>query len=182
MARDSLPRLIATYRTATSTEAVTRLSYAETQRACAHWCRSRQISPCDPVASRQPHQPTCPGWVRPSQAAPSVDLHHFTTNRVSTVTSAPVSVSPNPTQSGQVDWVEEGSCTPQRPASAAPAPLRARGFGGDCCEGWRPSQLSLDWRSRPLRYTNSLRFQNEGKTNFSCSCVGKSPTIGQCRL
>lgn len=81
-----------------------------------------------------------------------------------------------------LDWVEEGSCTPQRPASAAPAQLRARGFGGDCCEGWRPSQLSLDWRSKPLRYTNSLRFQNEGKTNFSCSCVGKLPTIGQCRF
>lgn len=182
MARDSLPRLCHSYPNAASAVAITGLSYTAICQGFPSQYRTLQISPQVPDASRRPQQPTSRGWVVPFRAPPSRDFHPFIHNRVRHVAMPPVSVSPNPTQSGQVDWVEEGSCTPQRPASAAPAPLRARGFGGDCCEGWRPSQLSLDWRSRPLRYTNSLRFQNEGKTNFSCSCVGKSPTIGQCRL
>jgi hypothetical protein len=69
------PRLVESYRTASSTDAVTRLSYPLTHRAFAQWCRILQISPQIPVALRRPQKPTCPVCVVPSRAPHSKDLH-----------------------------------------------------------------------------------------------------------
>lgn len=74
---------------------VTRLSYTATHRACAPWCRSRQISPCDPVTLLPPQQPTCREPVRPSRACRAGDFHPFPCSRVSRVATTPVSMSPN---------------------------------------------------------------------------------------
>lgn len=87
-------RLFVTYPNATSSAAITGLSYTAIFRACAQKYRMIQFSPHTPDTSRCPQQPTCQEQVLPFRAAPLVDFHHFIKNRVHTVTSAPVSVSP----------------------------------------------------------------------------------------
>jgi len=81
-----------------SSGAVTGLSYSAILQACACKYLVRfQISPHhDSSASRHSQQPTCRDNVIPSRASHYLDLHQFNVNRVSIVTYAPVSVSPNP--------------------------------------------------------------------------------------
>jgi len=71
---DSQSRLITTYPTASSRDAVTGLSYPAIFPACAQKYQRLQISPQRPDTSRCPQQPTCGAWVIQSPASPKVDL------------------------------------------------------------------------------------------------------------
>jgi hypothetical protein len=44
-----------------------------------------------------------------------------------------------------VDWVEQGDCTPERPTFAAPAQLRARGFGNGSQQTWQVCGFFTGW-------------------------------------
>lgn len=71
---------------ASSSVAITGLSYPAIQAACAPWYHPVQISPpgfmCLRVACRQHAQPTCREQVRRSLAAPARDFHPFLAARV----------------------------------------------------------------------------------------------------
>lgn len=93
-------------------------------------CRVIQVSPHTPAASPRPHQPTRVAHVRPFRAGRGRDSHPLSRLHRSRGHCLPraVSSSPNPPPSTGVDWVE-GGIAPPAPVVAAPAPLRARGFG-----------------------------------------------------
>ncbi len=87
--------LCRTYPNATSPDAITCLSYTAIHSACAKWYRKIQFSPHFPSASRHSQQPTSQDKVIHFRAPLCRDFHPFTQHRVVTVTSDPVSVSPN---------------------------------------------------------------------------------------
>lgn len=129
IARSARSWLVTSYPIASSTDAFTGLSYTAICGACAPQYRTIQISPHVPSASRHSQQPTCPDEVIPFPAPPHADLHRFTANRVYIVTYAPVSVSPNPTQSAARGLGRRRDLHPPAPFVAVPAQLRAYGFG-----------------------------------------------------
>lgn len=118
MARDSLPRLCNTYPNAASTVAITGLSYAAICQGCPSQYRTLQISPQIPDTSPCPQQPTRRGGVVPFRAPLRRDFHPFIHNRVRHVAMPPVSVSPNPRNSGP--WI--GSKRGVAPLSALRLP------------------------------------------------------------
>jgi len=141
MARPTRSWLCSAYPKASSTDAVTGLSYTAIQAACASWYQVIQVSPQTPVVSLRPQQPTCRDGVLPSRAALRADFHRFKQNRVSTVTCAPVSVSPNPTRLAS-GWIgSKDALQHPAPVIAQRAQLRALRFGSSDPLSWRDNGL-----------------------------------------
>lgn len=154
IARSTRSWLIASHPDAPSTGAITGLSYPTTWEGCPSQCFTLQISPQDPDASRRPQQPTCGVRVVPFPAPLGRDFHPFVTDRVSTVSSAPVSVSPNPSRIRVRIGSNEGVSPPsalrlprQLHYEHAASAMTARGLA-------RSKRLPVNWRSTGLCPSN----------------------------
>ena len=129
IARPARSWLTTTYPDAPSSGAITGLSYTGIFKGCPLKYRAFQSSPHAPSASRHSHQPTCGDEVVPFRAPLHRDFHPFAVDRVGYVTISPVSVSPNP-RNILVGLSRTEYFNSERSTFAAPAQLRARGFGG----------------------------------------------------
>lgn len=122
--------LVITYPNATSSDAITGLSFTAICKGCPSQYRRFQVSPQRPDTSRCPQQPTCREYVVPSQAPHIRDFHPFKINRDHVVTYVPVSVSPSLTLLRGLG--RTGEFHPRTPVVAVPAQLQAYGFGSRC--------------------------------------------------
>lgn len=80
-------------------------------------------------ASRVRPFPACRGWDRPTLSLTGTQTPD-STGVTGHFLPVSVSVSPNPAPMCRLDSGRREHCSPQRPVTAAPAPLRARGYRG----------------------------------------------------
>lgn len=167
MARPARSWLCASYPDATSTAAITRLSYTAISTGCPIEYQRFQVSPPRPDALRTPSAAHEQGLRSTVSSSPQPGFspvrnkqgwscHHEARFRVA-----------QPRPFGRpVDWVEPGDFTPERPTFAVPARLGAHGFGsgsptvGDCRAS--PVLAALGFSSRIRSQWNRNTWQING--------------------